>query len=391
MFRLYINNQLVDIQNKISVYKNQLLNDKCCIISSNLHIDHVAAYLAWCDVPGTLVALPSPIPDRERISAEIQKLSGQDVIVWTSSGTTGPQSLVAHSRSTVNQISKRSAEMQQLDSTSRVGGTFPPFTSGFYHIQLQGVHYRGGSLYIWDWANTSCPDLTHTALTAGQLDYAMNKNICFDFKKLFMAATGGSKVSCRHSEFLAKSNPQKMLQIYGLTQLGSPFLVSNFTDDADELLWVNTDSLEPDQFCLIDGELQVKNTTTAINLPGMYDSYLSTDQWYCTGDYWIQSNNLLKFDVRNNERIKVNDFLVNLPAVEETIVKKLPIVDCLVLKKSRLGSEFLHLIYTAESNDLDKSMAKKLLSEVLPAHSVPLSFEQVDALPLTGLKKKKRW
>jgi hypothetical protein len=394
MFRLYVKEQLIDLKELTATYRKQLITQNYCLVAGNSPIDHTAAYLAWTETPGTLIILPK-IQSKNYISESEQRLLdqakqfyGQDAMVLTTSGTTAPQSLVAQSRKNVEKITERSAEQQGLDEGCRIGGNLPSFTSGFLNIQLQTAHLRNGELHVWDWLSEACPNITHAVFSAGQLDFAKAKNVNLNLKRLKSVSTGASIVLPRHGEFLLQSGASSMQQIYGVTQLGAPFMTSAFTNDVDELTWLDTDTVKKySDIRFVNSELQVKNTTISQD----QDQYITSDGWYGTGDYWHQTDNKIKFDVRNNEKIKINDYVVKLSEVEEIANQALNLTDCMAVKKSRLGTDFLHLIYQAQEDIKNTNTAKELLGKKLLPHAVPLSFERVDDLPRTALGKKKRW
>lgn len=394
MFELYVNSELINCSDLISKYRTELSVNGYIVISSNSPIDHVAAYLAWIDVPGTLVVLPKmsnptqPSDHEQKLLKDAELYYGHDVIVLTTSGTTAPQSLVAHPRHNVDKITHRSAEMQLFDTGCRVGGNLPPFTSGFYHILLQPCHYLKGKLHIWDWNNQACPDMDHALISAGQLDVIKARNIKLDLSRLKSTTIGASPVLEKHGEFLLSSGARTMRQIYGLTQLGSPFLTSAATADPTELPWLDTNSVKKySDLRFVNHELQVKNTPISLG----EDLYTTNDGWFMTGDYWHIENNKIKFDVRSNEKIRVNDYTVKLSLIEEIINKVLKFDDCMAIKKTRLGFDFLHIIYHASHSIISIDDAKDKVGKHLPQYAVPLSFEKVVELPRTALGKKKRW
>jgi len=395
MFRFYIGNEQLNLNELINKYRTELLIQGYTIVSSNSPIDHTAAYLAWQDAPGALIALPE-LSLHKNISIQEQRLLkdaemfyNQDVMILTSSGTTSPQSLVVHSRDDVNKITVRSSEVLGFESGGRIGANVPPFTSGFYHIILQTSYHCNGELRIWNWTNDSCPDVDYAVFSAGQLDFIKAKKIDINLKKLEFVAVGASAVLPKHGELLVKSGAKSMKQTYGLTQIGTPFLISCTTNDPEELPWINLNANinYTSKIRFVDDEFQVKDTPIPLN-----DNHNITDDgWYKTGDLWQRKDNLIKFDVRNKERIKVNDYLVKISLVEETIKSILGLEDCMVYKKTRLGVDFLHLTYQSNEKIKDINLVKKQLSEQLPHYSIPSSFEKVEELPRTALGKKKRW
>lgn len=130
--------------------------------------------------------------------------------------------------------------------------------------------------------------------------------------------------------------------------------------------------------CVGPGYINDPDRTAAAFVP---DPFRPDQRMYLTGDYgrWLP-NGHLEFLGRRDEQVKISGMRVEVGEVENTLLR-VPGVRSACLVVVPIGtSKRLAAFFTADEPVPD---LKRRLADLLPAHMVPSTVHQLDALPLT--------
>lgn len=377
----------VEISELVKQAKKQLLSNRIYVLDSADHAEHIAAYIAWNEIGGNIF-VKSPFVPVEQQSELEKRLSQLDVshsVVFHTSGTTGTPKLVVHKQKQFQEAIKLSTDAVGWNHNTRFLNFVPAFVSGFWHIVIPALVQSQSSIYLGS-RNTMISDLSLdvdlTILIPAMLDFLKSTGKKIDFSGYEKIITGASPVSERHAEFVFNMNGNCVVNLYGTTETCSP-LLKRQTEKSDSFVG----SLEiNNRVKLVDGELWVRGDSLCEN----YRDFSHQGEWFRTGDYWVENNNLICFSGRKSEIVKINGYKTSLFQVESVTEENSDLGDTLAVVRNSAGSEWIELFYTNKNANIDKKQYKSILQEKLPYYSIPRKFTHTDEIPRNALGKKLR-
>ena len=379
------------LKNQINVYKNQLKTQSFINLLSTEHSEHMAAYLAWREVGGVLLVNNPRNPEKfhERTQKNMESIEfKKDSICFLTSGTTGNSKIVVHTKESLDVISKISKCAPGWEKNDRPVTMQPAFTVGYWYFHLlPGVDTD--LKLICTTPNQNPAGLGNVLLTTpGQVDNArINvKNISYkDYRYVFC---GASQVLPKHIDFLYNNGAEQVLKSYGSTETGAPTVLGesprNEFSDCYDLKPLN------DQYELkiVDRELWIRSPSICSNIE---EFGIESDGWYNTHDVFdTLDNELIRFAGRQSDTVKMNGFQTNLLHVENIIEE---LFDCgvvSVIRRNRLGSDYLDLLYTNKNWNPTQEQLHAKLDNQLPKCCIPKKCTWVEDVPRTPLGKKLR-
>lgn len=379
------------LSTKIKHYETELKRQHIVELCTADHSEHIAAYRAWQQVGGNILVNNPLNPEQFQADTRenIKQLElSEPSIVFLTSGTTSLSKPVINTRTQVEQALRTSVCLPGWEPTDQLVTHLPAFTSGFWHIVLFAMVEHERSVVF------SKPDCNPSGLgtvlctSAGALDKMRTAHPNFNFTGYRYVSAGASQVLKRHAEYVFANGSEGFYTIYGCTETTTPILTRSSTRLDNAVNCYNFEPITDDyQICLRDGELLVKGAGVCANKE---DFELTSDGWFRTGDYWIQSEDLVQFDGRRNDIVKMNGFKTNLLHVENIISSLTDLGDTLAVPRYRLGSDYLELFYTNSAAQVDRASVQNVLESQLSKCCIPSKFTHIDVIPRTALGKKTR-
>lgn len=381
------------IAEQIEEFKQQLTNNTYVNLLSTEWDVHFAAYAAWREVGGVLLINNPRDPKKfhKRTQAAIESRTfSEPSICFLTSGTTGNSKIVVHNRETLEHVGEMARQAPGWEPTDRPVTMQPAFTVGFWFFHLVPGIDRDFTLTCTT-PNHNPKGLGNVLLTTpGQVDNARINVKDISYEGYRYVLCGASQVLPKHINFLFENGAQNIGKTYGSTETGAPTLIGHGTPDDP---FNDCYRLEPlgnlYELKIIDRELWVRAPSFAVNI-NEFDA-LDSNGWYNTHDVFdTVDEEHYRFAGRRSDTVKMNGFNTNLLHAENTIEE---LFDCgvvSVIKRNRLGSDYLDMLYTNKDWNPTQEELHAVLDDQLPKCCIPKKCTWVEDVPRTPLGKKLR-
>lgn len=380
-----------NITDQVKFYENELLTTNIVTVCSVDHIDHIAAFVAWKKVGGKIF-VKAPFLTQEQSSyldKKILDIQYNNAIFFHTSGTTGVPKVAVHQQEQMNQALIMSTNALEWTRDDTYLNFLPAFTVGFWHMVLTALVHHNFTIVIGS-RETVLQDLASdcniTILVPALIDQIRIKNEPVDFSKFRRVGTGSSAVLDRHVNYLFSNGCRVLNHMYGTTEVCAPILKRTTTDINDNPRYLDLTPLSDASFKIVDNVLWIKGRSLCSNI----EDFDTVDGWFNTNDRWIQEGNLIKFDGRTNDIVKVNGFQTSLLAIETIAEDNINLGESIAVVRNSMGTDWVELFFTNKDQAIDRNELIKRFSKHLPSHSVPRKFTWVSEVPRNGMGKKVR-
>jgi len=383
----------VSLCSTVNTYKELLVNNELCVLSSINHIDHIAAYLAWCEVGGNIF-IKSPLLPIEQSSFLDKKIKGYSLhnsIIFHTSGTTGIPKLVIHTRKQFDQMIRMSTGAMGWNTHTKFLNFIPAFTSGFWHIIIPCLVKYDCEITLGK-RETIVDDLkldhNLTLLVPAMVDHLRTKQASIDLSQFNKICLGASQVLSRHVEYVFSNRAQTVCHMYGSTEFGSPILKRDSSHPDDFSTYLDLTPMSDAAFSISStNQLLIKGDSLCENIK----EFDFDGEWFNTNDLWeIRQDNKIVFLGRSNDIVKVNGYQCSLLLIENIIEGFTDLGETLAVPRSSLGTDWVEIFYTNKNSRIKKHALKEMLKSKLPSCNIPRRITYVDAIPKNSLGKKIR-
>lgn len=374
----------------ITEYENRLRSNSCILLSSVDHIQHIAAYVAWLNVGGK-ISIKAPFLTKEQsdyIDNVVVNSDYHDALFFHTSGTTGAPKVVVHQKKQMDQMLKMSTNAMEWQSRDRFLNFLPAFTVGFWHIVLPTLIHNEFTIGLGS-KETAINDLKNdydvTILVPALIDQIRIREPNIDFSKFRMVGCGSSAVLKRHIDFFFERKGKVFNHMYGASEIGAPILKKVSTSSDDYSQYLEMTPLADNYFKIVNDRLYVKGESLCSNI----SDFGLDDGWFDTNDRWIVDGNLIKFDGRTNDIVKLNGFQINLLEIETIAEDDAGLGECVTVVRNSLGTDWIELFFT-KNISVDKNNLKKIFEKKLPDFAIPRKYSFIENIPRNGMGKKIR-
>lgn len=388
---IFRGNEKIKIDDIVTEYENKLQNNSHILLSSIDHIQHIAAYVAWSRVGGNICIKAPFLTDEQSdyIDNVVSTSNYDNALFFHTSGTTGTPKVVIHQKKQMDQMLSMSTSAMEWKSTDRFINFLPAYTVGFWHIILPSLVHHGFTIGLGS-KETIISDLADdynvTILVPALLDQIRIRQSHIDFSKFRMVGCGSSAVFQRHVDFFFEKGGKVFNHMYGASEIGAPVLKKVSKSPSDYSQYLEMIPLSKDvYFKIVDSKLYVKGSSLCSNV----NDFDLDDGWFNTNDRWIVKNNLIKFDGRTNDIVKLNGFQINLLEVETIAEDSAGLGECIAVMRNSLGTDWIELFFT-KNTSIDKKNLKKIFEKKLPSFAVPRKYTFIENIPRNGMGKKIR-
>jgi len=385
------NNEVLNLNSKILNYKKELKNNHLIKISTSDHTEHIAAYIAWCEVGGNIFVAPTTIENyNEWYDNELKKLEFENSILIPTSGTTRLPKIVVNQKEYFDVQQNLIKDWLNWNKDSVFLNLLPAFVSGFWYGFLPACVNTNSTMLLGSFSGLK-QDLksnaSHITLVPNLIDMFIYKNIDLDLSNYDTCVVGASQVLDKHTKFLFEKNCKRLTHAYGSTEAGVPLLkYHSYSYNDDNIYLEYTKEYGIDTKLNTDGELLIKGTSLCANIAN-FD--VDTEGWYHTGDIFEEVDGKIKFLARNNEIVKINGIKANLLLIESIIEETDEVHECTAKIKTKIGVDYVELNYVG--NIQDTADFSKKLEKVLPKCNIPKKYIKVDAVSRNSFNKKLRY
>jgi len=389
--KLYRNNIQINLTDKIKSAEENLRSNSLYTISSIDHTDYIAAYVAWLNVGGNIFVKNPYLPKEQsnQLDERIKQYSLNDNICFNTSGTTGTPKIVVHSKKQLDEAKRMSAISMAWDNEVKFLNYLPGFTSGFWNIVLPSFIDGSFEMHLGS-INSLSEDFqlgcNQTILVPSLIDMIRVNKIPVDFTNYRKVGCGSSPVAKRHAEFVFNNNGKCFIQMYGTTEICAPVLKHETTSLESFPDYLKLESIGDNEFKLVDNILYIKGSSLCENI----NDFETVDGWFKTNDLFTVNNNLIKFDGRTNDIIKINGYQASLYHIEALSEINLNMGETLAVSRQLKATEFIELFYTNKDMSLSKEELKDFFKQHLSDYAVPLKYTYIETIPKNGAGKKTR-
>lgn len=383
--------QPVSIVELVKEYELKLLKQAVVTLCSTDHVEHIAAYFAWLNVGGRIFIKAPFLTEAQStfLDERVSNLTYKDAVFFHSSGTTGMPKIAVHQ--------KRQFKETGAISTATLGWTpedkylnfLPAFTVGFWNIILSALSLNRFTIVLGS-RETAITDLQGdcnvSIIVPALLDQIRLRNVPVDFSKFNRIGIGSSPVLPRHYKFFFDNGGNKLINIYGATEVGTPILNRASTKDDQYAGYINLTPLNNSEFKLVDNVLYIKGDSLCSNI----EDFECIDGWFNTNDRWVQEGNMIKFDGRTNDIVKLNGFSTSLLAIEHAAEDYTQLGDSIAVVRNSLGTDWIELFFTNKEHTVNRQELQAVFKDHVPEHSVPRKFTWIESIPRNGMGKKVR-
>ena len=365
--QIYCEGNYLNYSDRVGHYKKALKEDTV-VIESLDHVEHIALYIAWQEVGGSiLVRAPMlPVKQKQELDIILAEQTETDCVFLHTSGTTGSPKLVSFDKDNFKRILTKSEQHLDWSNNTSWLNFIPAFTSGFWHIVLPSIVKHDCKIVLSNKQTLKddlATDVNSTIFVPGLIDQMRMGKLKLPLHKFHMVASGASQVLPRHVEYIFDNGCRVFNHIYGTTEIGSPMLGHKTYSVEDTNCW-----LELDENCMLyNNELIYDNVTT--------------------GDLFEAKDNMIQFTGRSNDIVKINGFQCSLNLIENYL-EDLGYGDCLAVPHNKAGSDYIELLHT--NGNPNKKELKEILTPILPPCNIPLKYTKTDSIPRNALNKKVR-
>jgi O-succinylbenzoic acid--CoA ligase len=378
--------RLVPFKETIAYAKQQLKNNQVYVLSSNDHVDHISAYVAWKEVGGNIfIKSPMlPIEQSKILDETIKNINVKNSISFHTSGTTGLPKLITHTEKQFQQVIKMATNAMGWNKNSKFLNFIPAQTSGFWNLVIPPLVKHDSTLVLGSketLIDDFKKDVNLIHLVPALIDQLRIRNVEVDLSKFDKVCTGASQVLKRHAEWCFNNKAKIFNHMYGMTEICSPILCKEAIDIDDDVEYMR---LTP----LSDTEFKIEETCLYVKGESLYEG---ADEWFQTNDLWEQKSDMIKFIGRTDDIVKVNGFQCSLLLLENTIEEKTNLGDTISVVRNSLGSDWVELFYTNANAVIDKKHLNSILEPILYKHNIPLKYTYIEQIPRNIYGKKTRY
>jgi acyl-coenzyme A synthetase/AMP-(fatty) acid ligase len=383
---------------ELSVYIKQaesiLKKENIYILESTDHAVHAAAYIAWRNVGGNILVLPPLVESiKIQVKTELAKILPTlfNSVVFLTSGTTGSPKLVIHTYKQFDQALKMSSAVFNWGTSERILILVPAFVVGYWLMALPCATYTNSTLVITG-VDTICDDIVQPGDqllgASGHYELLRYRKTLSDYSLFSKILLGGSHPTINLYNYIFSHGGRSVTNAYGSTEIGVPILSREVTSSDSNYNHLGMLSNLGAEFKLMNGELYVKSESVCSN----YRDYPHDDEWFGTQDIWELSpdSGLIRFTGRSNDIVKVNGYRCNLLQLEVFMEENTNLGECLAVVRKSMGVEWIEILYTNSSTQIDRQALIKLCTLNLDKNCIPKKYTFTEHILKTAMKKKIR-
>lgn len=380
------------IDELIKEYESKLVNNLVVTICSADHLDHIAAFFAWSNVGGNIFIKAPFLTEAQSkyLDNKVSELKYRDALFFHTSGTTGTPKIAVHQSHQMSQMLLMSSNSMWWQSEDVYLNLIPPFTVGFWHMVLTAFKHHNFTMVLGS-RETLIQDLESecnvSIIVPALLDQIKLRNIPVDFSKYNRLGTGSAAVLERHHNYFFNNGGRVLNNLYGTTEVGVPILKRTSTRLDNYTSYLDVTQVSQSQFKIENNILYIKGESLCSNI----HEFECVDGWFKTNDIWTQEGNMIRFNGRSNDIIKLNGFQANLLEIETVAEDHANLGDSIAVVRNSLGSDWIELFYTNKEATVDKNHIKNMFKNHITNYSIPKKFTWIETIPRNGMGKKIRY